>query len=135
MLFFLLLLDNNQPTSKLLEQQHEMENKVYRIWQVLSTFEGNNKEVKSNMFFILNTCLFICLFCIYLFIYLESSAMCISEMLLNVSNGAYIEGICLSERFLVHVEVLFSGIDELCKIQIENQLTGKLYILYSFFKE
>lgn len=41
----------------------------------------------------------------------ESSAVCISEMLLHVSNGAYIESICLSERFLVHVEALFAGID------------------------
>ncbi|KAL0085187.1 hypothetical protein J3Q64DRAFT_1678975 [Phycomyces blakesleeanus] len=46
----------------------------------------------------------------------ESSAVCISEMLLHVSNGSYIKGICISERFLVHVEALFAGIDELCKI-------------------
>ncbi|KAI7870235.1 hypothetical protein BDF14DRAFT_1776310 [Spinellus fusiger] len=73
---------------QLLEKQHETEEKVFRIWQVLSAFE-------------------------------ESSAVCISEMLLHVSNGNYVNGICLSERFLIHVEALFSGIDELCKIYSE----------------
>ncbi|CEI94546.1 hypothetical protein RMCBS344292_08755 [Rhizopus microsporus] len=51
----------------------------------------------------------------------ESSAVCISEMLLHVSNGAYIESICLSERFLVHVEALFAGIDKICVIYKEHQ--------------
>ncbi|KAI9316614.1 hypothetical protein BX666DRAFT_2136106 [Dichotomocladium elegans] len=74
--------------TELLERQRDMEEKVYRIWTVLSAFE-------------------------------ESSAVCISEMLLHVSNGAYVEGICLSERFLVHVEALFSAIDELDKIHQE----------------
>jgi hypothetical protein len=45
-------------------------------------------------------------------------------MLLNVSNGAFLEGICLSERFLVHVEALFAGVDELCRIQSEHKLQG-----------
>lgn len=55
----------------------------------------------------------------------ESSAVCISEMLLHVSNGSYVEGICLSERFLVHVEALFCGIDELDKIHHEYEQGGK----------
>ncbi|KAI9266076.1 hypothetical protein BY458DRAFT_437655 [Sporodiniella umbellata] len=46
----------------------------------------------------------------------KSSAVCISEMLLHVSNGSYIESICLSERFLVHVEALFAGIDKISSI-------------------
>ncbi|KAI9256495.1 hypothetical protein BDA99DRAFT_516568 [Phascolomyces articulosus] len=75
---------------ELAEKQRDMEEKVYRIWTVLSAFE-------------------------------ESSAVCISEMLLHVSNGAYVEGICLSERFLVHVEALFSGVDELDKIHHEYE--------------
>ncbi|KAL9542809.1 hypothetical protein MBANPS3_008421 [Mucor bainieri] len=49
----------------------------------------------------------------------ESSAVCISEMLLHVSNGAYIESICLSERFLVHVEALFAGIDKIQSVYQE----------------
>lgn len=60
---------------------------------------------------------------------LESSAVCISEMLLHVSNGAYIESICLSERFLVHVEALFAGIDKIHSIYLEYNQTGKkIYI-------
>ncbi|KAG0170792.1 hypothetical protein DFQ30_001980 [Apophysomyces sp. BC1015] len=74
-----------QNAAQLLEKQHDMEDKVFRIWQVLSAFE-------------------------------ESSAVCISEMMLHVSNAAYLESICLSERFLVHVEALFAGVDELCKL-------------------
>jgi hypothetical protein len=60
--------------------------------------------------------------------YLESSAVCISEMLLHVSNGAYIESICLSERFLVHVEALFAGIDRVHKIHLEYNQQGKIHI-------
>ncbi|KAI7900424.1 uncharacterized protein BX663DRAFT_517504 [Cokeromyces recurvatus] len=56
----------------------------------------------------------------------ESSAVCISEMLLHVSNGAYIESICLSERFLVHVEALFAGIDKIhCTYEEYNQTEFK----------
>lgn len=43
----------------------------------------------------------------------ESSAACISDMLLHVSNGAYVEGVRMAERFIVHVEVLFGAIDDL----------------------
>lgn len=63
--------------------------------------------------------------------FIESSAVCISEMLLHVSNGAYIESICLSERFLVHVEALFAGIDTIHCTYLEYNQTGKrkIYIL------
>jgi hypothetical protein len=43
----------------------------------------------------------------------ESSAACISDMLLHVSNGAYIEGSIMAAKFIVHVEVLFNAIDQL----------------------
>ncbi|OZJ01815.1 hypothetical protein BZG36_04809 [Bifiguratus adelaidae] len=43
----------------------------------------------------------------------ESSAACISDMLLHVSNGAYVEGVQMAERFIIHVEVLFGAIDDL----------------------
>ncbi|RCI05046.1 hypothetical protein CU098_005861 [Rhizopus stolonifer] len=56
----------------------------------------------------------------------ESSAVCISEMLLHVSNGSYLESICLSERFLVHVEALFAGIDKIAAVYQEfNQAEFK----------
>lgn len=59
-----------------------MEEKVYQIWSVLSSFE-------------------------------ESSAACISDMLLHVSNGAYIEGVFVAEKFIWHVEILFGSADGL----------------------
>ncbi|WFD08158.1 Rho-type GTPase activating protein Rga1 [Malassezia vespertilionis] len=43
----------------------------------------------------------------------ESSAACISDMLRHVSNGKYLGGVMHAGRFVLHVEVLFSAIDEL----------------------
>ncbi|KAF9115134.1 hypothetical protein BGX27_008839 [Mortierella sp. AM989] len=43
----------------------------------------------------------------------ESSAGCISEMLLHVSSGAYYDGVQMAEKFILHVEILFSAIDDL----------------------
>ncbi|OIW35094.1 RhoGAP-domain-containing protein [Coniochaeta ligniaria NRRL 30616] len=59
-----------------------MEEKVYRIWSVLSTFE-------------------------------ESSAACISDMLLHVSNGAYVDGVMVAKKFMWHVDILFRSADRL----------------------
>lgn len=67
--------------------EERMEEKVYRIWSVLSTFE-------------------------------ESSAACISDMLLHVSNGAYVDGVLVAKRFIWHVEILFQSADRL------DQLVG-----------
>ena len=64
------------------EEEERMEEKVYRIWSVLSTFE-------------------------------ESSAACISDMLLHVSNGSYVDGVLVAKRFIWHVEVLFQSADRL----------------------
>lgn len=63
-------------------EEERTEEKVYRIWSVLSTFE-------------------------------ESSAACISDMLLHVSNGAYVDGILVAKRFIWHVEILFQSADKL----------------------
>ncbi|KAG2171655.1 hypothetical protein INT43_008035 [Umbelopsis isabellina] len=43
----------------------------------------------------------------------ESAAACISDMLLHVSNGAYIEGVNMAKRFITHVDILFNAIDVL----------------------
>lgn len=64
------------------DEEERMEEKVYRIWSVLSTFE-------------------------------ESSAACISDMLLHVSNGAYVDGVLVARRFIGHVEILFRSADNL----------------------
>jgi hypothetical protein len=63
-------------------KEEVMEDKVYRIWSVLSTFE-------------------------------ESSAACISDMLLHVSNGSYIDGVFVAKKFILHVEILFQSADRL----------------------
>lgn len=61
-------------------------------------------------------------------------------MLLHVSNGSYIESICLSERFLVHVEALFAGIDKIHSIYLEYKQIGNenysyiIYILMRFYR-
>ncbi|KAI0402739.1 rho-type GTPase-activating protein 1 [Xylaria palmicola] len=64
------------------QKEEAMEDKVYKIWSVLSTFE-------------------------------ESSAACISDMLLHVSNGSYTEGVFVAKRFILHVEILFQSADRL----------------------
>ena len=71
-----------------------MEEKVYRIWSVLSTFE-------------------------------ESSAACISDMLLHVSNGAYVDGVLVAKRFIWHVEVLFQSADRLDGMVLSHSEKGK----------
>jgi hypothetical protein len=63
-------------------EEEKMEEKVYRIWSVLSAFE-------------------------------ESSAACISDMLLHVSNGDYIDGVLVAKKFILHVDVLFQAADKL----------------------
>lgn len=63
-------------------EEETMEDKVYRIWSVLSAFE-------------------------------ESSAACISDMLLHVSNGVFIDGILTAKKFITHVDVLFQAADTL----------------------
>ena len=64
------------------ENEEKMEEKVYRIWSVLSAFE-------------------------------ESSAACISDMLLHVSNGAYVDGVFVAKKFIWHVNILFQALDRL----------------------
>ena len=43
----------------------------------------------------------------------ERSATCISDMLLHVSNGAYMDGVLAAQKFITHVEVLFGTADNL----------------------
>lgn len=75
--------------------EEQMEEKVYRIWSVLSTFE-------------------------------ESSAACISDMLLHVSNGAYMESVMVAKRFIWHVDVLFGATDRLDDLMIAEEMKGAL---------
>lgn len=75
-------IDDARTRDKVREEEEKMEEKVYRIWSVLSTFE-------------------------------ESSAACISDMLLHVSNGAYVDGVVVAKRFIWHVDILFRSADRL----------------------
>lgn len=72
----------DEQRNRVREEEDVMEEKVYKIWSILSTFE-------------------------------ESSAACISDMLLHVSNGTYVDGVLVAKRFIAHVDVLFSAIDQL----------------------
>ncbi|KAI9798842.1 MAG: hypothetical protein M1825_004965 [Sarcosagium campestre] len=76
--------------------EERMEEKVYRIWSVLSTFE-------------------------------ESSAACISDMLLQVSNGAYVDGVLVAKRFIWHVDILFNSLDRLDQRMTSEGLKGLSY--------
>ncbi|KAL7936823.1 hypothetical protein V8C35DRAFT_208415 [Trichoderma chlorosporum] len=71
------------------DDEERMEDKVFRIWSVLSTFE-------------------------------ESSAACISDMLLHVSNASYVDGVLVAKRFIWHVEILFQSADRL-DASVSNQ--------------
>ncbi|RYP70197.1 hypothetical protein DL769_005076 [Monosporascus sp. CRB-8-3] len=78
------------------QEEEKMEEKVYRIWSVLSTFE-------------------------------ESSAACISDMLLHVSNGAYIDGVLTAKKFIMHVEILFQSADRLDLTMKRFEMKGLAY--------
>jgi hypothetical protein len=56
----------------------------------------------------------------------ESSAACISEMLRHVSSGQYIEGVRMAEKFVLHVETLFSAIDDLSDQFKDVRAKGKI---------
>lgn len=61
----------------------------------------------------------------------ESSAGCISEMLLHVSNGAYYDGVQMAGKFILHVDILFSAIDDLeSQMKEVGDQSGKVSYLY-----
>jgi len=57
--------------------------------------------------------------------YEERSATCISDMLLHVSNGAYVEGVLSAKRFIVHIDLLFMAADNLDYIMSTQTSKGK----------
>jgi len=86
--------DDTAGRERVREEEERMEEKVYRIWSVLSTFE-------------------------------ESSAACISDMLLHVSNGAYLDGVMVAKRFIFHVDVLFRSADRLEATMNKLEMKGQ----------
>ena len=79
---------SSEEREQIKEQEERMEDKVYRIWSTLSTFE-------------------------------ESSAACISDMLLHVSNGVYVDGVVVARKFIWHVDILFAATDTLATLVIQ----------------
>lgn len=56
----------------------------------------------------------------------ERSATCISDMLLHVSNGAYMDGVVAAKKFITHVDLLFSAADDLDRrLQTRATRTGE----------
>jgi hypothetical protein len=83
----------DQERDRVRQEEDIMEDKVYKIWSILSTFE-------------------------------ESSAACISDMLLHVSNGVYVDGVLVAKKFISHVEILFAAIDRLATLLKEQAMKG-----------
>lgn len=57
--------------------------------------------------------------------YEEQSATCISDMLLHVSNGAYMEGVMSAKKFILHVDLLFTAADSLDKLLVSQASKGR----------
>ncbi|KAI3632467.1 hypothetical protein MIR68_009573 [Amoeboaphelidium protococcarum] len=51
--------------------------------------------------------------CTVLSAFEESAAACISDMLLHVSNQSMIDAVCEAGNFILHVDALFAGLDDL----------------------
>ena len=56
--------------------------------------------------------------------YEEQSATCISDMLLHVSNGAYVDGVMSAKKFILHVDLLFHASDELDQLLAAHTSKG-----------
>ncbi|KAI9720698.1 MAG: hypothetical protein M1828_005578 [Chrysothrix sp. TS-e1954] len=59
--------------------------------------------------------------------YEEKSATCISDMLLHVSNGAYVDGVMSAKRFILHVDLLFAAADRLDQLMVARTTKGLSY--------
>lgn len=57
----------------------------------------------------------------------ESSAACISDMLLHVSNGAYVDGVLVARKFILHVDILFGATDKLANMISASSLKDLAY--------
>lgn len=58
----------------------------------------------------------------------EKSATCISDMLLHVSNGAYMDGVMAAKKFITHVDLLFTAADDLDWLLFTKTTRGALYL-------
>lgn len=63
----------------------------------------------------------------------ESSAACISDMLLHVSNGAFVDGVLVAKRFIWHVDILFGATDRLDYLMLSQGIKGEPTIIAPAF--
>lgn len=59
----------------------------------------------------------------------ESSAACISDMLLHVSNGAYVDGVLVAKKFIWHIDILFNSADKLDATMIKIGSKGIVWMI------
>lgn len=62
----------------------------------------------------------------------EKSATCISDMLLHVSNGAYVDGVMTAKKFITHVDLLFSAADNLDQV-LQSHTTKGAFVFYAAY--
>jgi len=60
--------------------------------------------------------------------YEEKSATCISDMLLHVSNGAYVDGVMSAKNFILHVDLLFAAADDLDYLMTSQTSKGMSFL-------
>ena len=56
-----------------------------------------------------------------------------SDMLPQISNGAYLDSLCMAEKFILHVEVLFGTIDNLEWVFAERGVKGMFCYFFNSF--
>ncbi|EEB08499.1 rho-type GTPase activating protein Rga1 [Schizosaccharomyces japonicus yFS275] len=81
-------------------------------------YKKHEKQMEQRIFHIWRT----------LSAYEEYTASCISDMLLHVSNRDFMKCVLVVQKFIMHVEVLFKGIDSLEHNLFKHQAKGMPYI-------
>ena len=128
-----------------------MEQQVYRIWTYVHSFSVFTyvnflSRVHAIYLSILPNCFIITLTKIkikpsthfsfqpsrVLTAFEESSTACISDMPRQVNNGAYLDILCMAEKFILHVEVLFGTIDDLEWVFSERGIEGMFPYAFNF---
>jgi len=120
--------EQRETPASLKEKQTRMEQQVYRIW----TYVHPLPPILSNLSFSLprKNILTHLSHSSVLSAFEESSAACISDMLRQVSAGAYLDAIRMAEKFILHVEVLFGTIDDLEWIFVTRGVKGVCVCCY-----
>ena len=62
----------------------------------------------------------------------ESSAACISDMLLHVKQARYVEALRSGEKFVLHAEAIFATIDDMRRQFAERNIKGQSSVAFPF---